>query len=216
MKKISLLILGFLISVGIYAQEKTPFYDEIKAFKKADSLNMPQKGGILFVGSSSLRKWTDLEKLYKNYGAINRGFGGSTLANAIYYADDVIFPYQPKQIIIYSGENDIAEGASPEITFDRFKILFELIRKKIPYVTVSFISIKPSVSREKMMPQMLKANELIRVYLSAKAKTNFIDVYHLMLQSNGKPMNDIFLADNLHMNQKGYNIWIKAIKPYLN
>ena len=132
MKKISLIFIAFLISFGAFAQQKAPFYDEIQAFKKLDSLKMPNKNGILFVGSSSLRKWADLEKVYKNYGAINRGFGGSTLANAIYYADDVIFPYEARQIVIYSGENDIAEGASPEVTFDRFKILFELIRKKKP------------------------------------------------------------------------------------
>ena len=215
MKKISLILIGFLISLGAFAQQKAPFYNEIEAFKKADGLRMPPKGGILFVGSSSLRKWTDLEKIYQNYGAINRGFGGSTLANAIYYADDIIFPYQPRQVIIYSGENDIAEGASPEVTFDRFKMLFELIRKKIPEVPISFISIKPSISREKMMPEMVYANELIKAYLSAQTNTSFINVYPLMLKDNGKPMDDIFLNDNLHMNQKGYDIWIKAINPYL-
>jgi lysophospholipase L1-like esterase len=213
--KYLILFLTLLISAIAFGQQKAPFYNEIEAFKKADSLRMPQKSGILFVGSSSLRKWTDLEKIYQNYGAINRGFGGSTLANAIYYADDIIFPYQPRQVIIYSGENDIAEGASPEITFDRFKMLFELIRKKIPEVPISFISIKPSISREKMMPEMVYANELIKAYLSVQANTSFINVYPLMLKDNGKPMDDIFLDDNLHMNQKGYDIWIKAINPYL-
>jgi lysophospholipase L1-like esterase len=215
MKKLSLLIIGFLIYFGATAQDKAPFFNEIASFKKSDSLHMAQKGGILFIGSSSLRKWTDLEQVYKSYGAINRGFGGSTLANAIYYADDIIFPYQPRQIVIYSGENDIAEGASPEITFDRFKMLFALIRKKMADVPISFISIKPSISREGMMPQMVYANELIKAFLSAKANTSYINVYPLMLKENGKPMDDIFLADNLHMNQKGYNIWIKAITPYL-
>nr|MBC7611899.1 G-D-S-L family lipolytic protein [Pseudopedobacter sp.] len=215
MKKISLILIGFLISLGAFAQQKAPFYNEIEAFKKADSLKMPPKDGILFIGSSSLRKWTDLEKVYKSYGAINRGFGGSTLANAIYYADDIIFPYQPRQIVVYSGENDIAEGASPEVTFDRFKILFELIRKKTPQVSISFIAIKPSISREKMMPEMVYANELIKTFLSAQDNTSFINVYPLMLKDNGRPMDDIFLDDNLHMNQKGYDIWIKAITPYL-
>ncbi|MBK0383308.1 hypothetical protein I5M32_10080 [Pedobacter sp. SD-b] len=215
MKKNILLLIGFLVSFGAFAQQKPPFYDEVQAFRKADSLNMPAKSGILFIGSSSLRKWTDLEKVYKTYGAINRGFGGSTLANAIYYADDIIFPYQPRQIVIYSGENDIAEGASPEITFDRFKILFGLIRKKMPNVLISFISIKPSISRQKMMPQMVYANELIKTYLATQANANFINVYPLMLKDDGKPIDDIFLEDNLHMNQKGYDIWIKVISPYL-
>jgi lysophospholipase L1-like esterase len=207
--------LFFCLIFESFSQQNTPYYLEIETFKKADSLQMPLKNGILFVGSSSLRMWKDLETTYKTYNSINRGFGGSNLEQAIYYADDIIFPYQPKQIVIYSGENDIAEGTSPEITFDRFKILFKLIRKKLPEVFISYISVKPSVSREKWMPQMIYTNELIKSYLSAQAKTSFIDVYHPMLQPNGKPMNDIFLADNLHMNSKGYEIWKKAITPFL-
>ena len=210
-----LFLITFLCSTMSFAQQKTPFYQEIEAFKKADSLQMPVKNGILFVGSSSFTMWKDLEKTYQKYQAINRGFGGSNLANAIYYADDIIFPYQPRQIIIYSGENDIAEGATPDVAFDRFKLLFNLIRKKMPNVAISFISIKPSLSREKLMPQMLYTNELIKRFLSAQANTSFIDVYHLMLQDNGKPMSDIFIKDNLHMNQKGYDIWTKTITPYL-
>ena len=216
MKKIILLFITIAVGTITFAQQKAaPFQDEINAFKTKDAIAVPAKGGILFIGSSSLRKWTDLEKVYSKYSAINRGFGGSTLLNAIYYADDIIFPYQPRQIVVYSGENDIAEGASAEITADRFKILFDLIRKKMPEVPIDFISIKPSVSREKFMPEFLYANALIKTFLAAQSKTGFIDVYNPMLIADGKPMPDIFLDDNLHMNQKGYDIWIKAINPFL-
>ncbi|MET4082490.1 hypothetical protein ABIB40_002448 [Pedobacter sp. UYP30] len=217
MKKILLLFITAALSTTIYAQQKTsaPFQDEINAFKVKDAAAMPAKDGILFIGSSSLRKWTDLEKVYAKYYAINRGFGGSKLLNAIYYADDIIFPYQPRQIFIYSGENDIAEGASAEITADRFKILFGLIRKKMPEVPIEFISIKPSPSRAQFMPEFLHANALIKIFLAKQSKTDFINVYSNMLNANGKPMPDIFLEDNLHMNQKGYDIWIKAIAPFL-
>lgn len=210
-----LFFIVFLYSSLSFAQQKAPFYEEVQAFKKADSLQMPVKNGILFIGSSSFTIWKTLESTYRTYQPINRGFGGSTLANAIYYAEDLIFPYQPRQVVIYSGENDIAEGYGPDLTFDRFKLLFHLIRKKLPQAYISYISIKPSVSREKFMPQMVYANELIKTFLSTQANTHFIDVYHSMLQPNGKPMTDIFLQDNLHMNTKGYDIWIKTITPYL-
>lgn len=211
-------MLPLLITFTLQAQQKAeaPFQNEIDAFKAKDATAMPAKGGILFIGSSSLRKWTDLEKVYAKYGAINRGFGGSTLANAIYYADDIIFPYQPRQIVIYSGENDIAEGASPEITADRFKILFDIIRKKMPEVPIDFISIKPSPSRAQLMPEFLYANALIKVFLAKQSNTGFINVYDNMLAADGKPMPDIFLDDNLHMKQNGYDIWIKAITPFLS
>ena len=215
MKRIYLFILPLLASFTLQAQEKAPFQNEIDAFKAADAISMPVKNGILFVGSSSLRMWKDLEKVYAKNQAINRGFGGSTLANAIYYADEIILAYQPRQILIYSGENDIAEGESAEITADRFKTLFNLIRKKMPEVPIDFISIKPSVSREKFMPEFLYANALVKTFLAKQRKTNFINVYDPMLTAEGKPMPDIFLGDNLHMNQKGYDIWIKAITPFL-
>ena len=212
-----LAITFFILFIGFSpaTAQQQPFQKDIAAFKKADKIRPPVKNGILFIGSSSFARWTDLEHTFRSYSAINRGFGGSTLANAIYYADDIIFPYSPRQIVIYSGENDIAEGAGPEVTFDRFKILFSLIRKKLPQVPIAFISIKPSISREKFMPQMVRTNSLIKKFLSENTKTAFIDVYPLMLQQNGRPMNDIFVEDRLHMNKKGYDIWIKAIRPYL-
>lgn len=216
------LISSFLLVIALagfstsgFSQTNAPFYQEINNYKKQDSVYKQLQKPVLFVGSSSLRMWKDLEKTFKPYHAINRGFGGSTLVDAIYYAEDIIYPYQPKQIFIYSGENDIASGASAEITLDRFKILFQLIRKKMPQVPIIFISIKPSISRENLMPQFIKANQLIHNFLKNQPATDYVDVFQVMLNENGKPMNDIFLADKLHMNQKGYDIWIKALKPYL-
>ncbi len=208
-----LLFVALLSSSIVFAQQKAPFYEEIQTFKQKDAAAMPTKGGILFVGSSSIRKWENLEQVYKNYGAINRGFGGSQLNDAIYYADDIIFPYQPRQIVIYSGENDIAAGVDPATVTDRFKILYSLIRKKMPEVQVTFISIKPSISREQYWPQVIYANELIKTFLSKQQHADYVDVYEPMLADEG--FKEIFLNDNLHMNQKGYDIWIKAITPHL-
>ncbi len=211
-----LLVIAFLFSGGIIQAQpaKAPFYKEIAQYKKQDSLQFPQKNAVLFVGSSSLRLWNDLENVFKEYGAINRGFGGSNLADAIYYADDIIFPYHPKHIFIYSGENDIASGASVDVTLDRFKILFNLIRKQIPKARISYISIKPSISREKFDAAFQDANAKIKSFLSSQPATDFIDVYQAMLAENGKVQQDIFIQDNLHMNQKGYDIWIRVLKPY--
>jgi lysophospholipase L1-like esterase len=203
------------LSLSIFAQSNYPFAKEITQYKEQDSKDFPPSNGILFVGSSSLRIWKNLEEVYKDYNAINRGFGGSTLGQAIYYADDIIYPYQPRQVVIYSGENDLAEGASVEITYDRFKTFFDLIRKKMPNVPIAFISIKPSPSRVNLMPKMIAANKLIEDFLAKKTNTKFINVFDAMLQNNQQPKSDIFLADNLHMNDKGYQIWINIITPYL-
>jgi len=208
----------FLFVTSGFAQTaEPPFWAEIQNFKKQDKLNPPAKNQVLFVGSSSFAMWTDVQKYFPGYKIINRGFGGSSLPDVIRYVNDVIIPYKPKQIVIYCGENDLAasDTVTSQMVFDRFKILFGLIRKKLPRVPVVFVSLKPSPSRQHLMPKMAAANRLIKNFLAKNPSTVFVDVYHKMLKPNGKPMDDIFLEDKLHMNARGYAIWQKAIKPYL-
>jgi len=210
-----LIFISFLFcSINIAAQ---PFHENIQAFKKQDSLSMPPQHAILFVGSSSFTKWTDVQDYFPENKIINRGFGGSSLPDVIRYANDIIFPYNPKQVVIYCGDNDFA--ASDTITFDmvvsRVKQLFQLIRNKLPGANIAYVSIKPSPSRIKLMPKAEAANTAIKNFLATQKNTAFIDVYHLMLSENGRPTPEIFLSDSLHMNANGYAIWQKAIKPYL-
>lgn len=200
------------------AAQALPFYNEIETFKKLDSTHFPPKHAILFVGSSSFTKWTDVQDYFPGYPIINRGFGGSSLPDVIRYANDIIIPYQPKQIVIYCGENDLAGGdttVNGKLVFERFKQLFILIRKQLPKVPVAYVSMKPSPSREKLWPKMIAGNSLIKKFLGKQNRTAFIDVYHKMFNKDGTIMKEIFIEDNLHMNAKGYAIWQKIIAPYL-
>ncbi|HEV8286835.1 MAG TPA: GDSL-type esterase/lipase family protein [Chitinophagaceae bacterium] len=218
MKKIKLFLCLFFIVNVLYAQEwKFPFWSDIEAFKKQDSVQSPPKHAILFIGSSSFTNWKDVKDYFPGYTIINRGFGGSTLLDQIRYVNDIVFPYKPKQIVIYCGENDLASSdtVTSEIVFKRFTTLFNLIRKKLPDVPVVFISIKPSPSRWFLRQKMITANSKIKSFLATKKKTVFVDVYHKMLGADGLPLQAIFLEDNLHMNAKGYAIWQKQIKPHL-
>lgn len=193
-----------------------PFYDEIHAYKEKDKEKFPPENAILFVGSSSINMWKDIASYFPGYTVINRGFGGSGLNDAIEYADDIIIPYHPKQIVIYSGENDIASGnVTSTDVLQKFSRLFKIIRKDLPDVNIVFVSVKPSPSREKYLPVMEDSNNKIRQFLSGYPGTAYVDVYHLMLGSDGKPRKELFLDDDLHMNQKGYAIWRDAITPYL-
>ncbi|MVN91972.1 GDSL-type esterase/lipase family protein [Mucilaginibacter aquatilis] len=203
------------ITTFTIAQQKPAFWNDIQNFKKKDSLNAPAKGGILFIGSSSFTKWTDLEKVYKDYGAINRGFGGSTLVDVNRYVKDIVFPYQARQIIIYCGENDIAGGASAIETLDRFASLFTSIRNNQPDVPLAYISIKQSPSRTKFSSAFLHANALIKEFLTHYKATQFVEVDSKMHNKNGSLRPELFLSDMLHMKQPGYDIWIKEITPHL-
>lgn len=194
-----------------------PFAREFAQFKREDSIKFPAANQILFIGSSSFTIWQDVQSYFPTKPIVNRGFGGSTLLDVIHYSDKVIFPYQPKQIVIYCGENDVASSdtVSANIVLSRFKTLFNLIRNKIPDVPILFVSLKPSPSRWNMRDRMMASNKLIKKYLRKQKNTKFLSVWKPMLSENGEPKKDIFLQDNLHMNAKGYAIWQELLAPLL-
>ena len=217
MKKIKLVLFLFFFANALYAQQQFPFWNDIQSFKKQDSIKPPPKNAILFVGSSSFAMWKDVQDYFPGYRIINRGFGGSSLPDVIRYTDDIIFPYRPKQVVIYCGENDLAasDTVTAKTVVGRFKILFGLIRKKLPQIPIAYISMKPSPSRQLLLSKMIDANAQIQKFLQTKKRTVFIDVYKEMIDDEGKPRPELFLADQLHMNKQGYTIWQKLIEPHL-
>jgi lysophospholipase L1-like esterase len=198
------------------AQQKPHYWDDIQTIKSYDKMYAPPANAILFVGSSSIRKWDDLERTFARYVAINRGIGGAFTNDITFYANDVIFPYNPRQIVLYVGENDFTDQTvTPDSVFNRTKQLLIVIRAKLPDIPIIYISIKPSPSRIKNIKRVAAANALIKQYISKEHNMVFIDVFHLMLNRKGAPKSEIFLSDSLHMNHEGYKIWTKAITPYL-
>ncbi len=197
-------------------KETSLFYEEIEAFKKADKESPPPTNGILFTGSSSIKFWKTLKEDFPGYTVIGRGFGGSGLNDLINYEDDIITPYKPKQVVIYSGENDIAAGGvTATDVLQRFTELFNMIRKDLPETDIAFVSIKPSPSREKFQGIIEDANIMIRQFLSSYPESCLYRCLSQDARQEGKPRKELFREDNLHMNANGYKIWIDAIKPHL-
>jgi lysophospholipase L1-like esterase len=199
------------------AQEKPPFFKEIQEFRNQDKVHPPPQHAILFVGSSSFTKWKDVQDYFPGTTIINRGFGGSSLPDVIRYAGDIIYPYHPKQVVIYCGDDDFADNdtVSAGTVIARVQQLFGLIRKNLPDASIAYISVKPSPSRARLMTKVEVANKAIADFLARQKNAAFIDVYHAMLEANGRPIAAIFVDDSLHMNEKGYAIWKKVIEPYL-
>jgi lysophospholipase L1-like esterase len=197
-----------------------PFWNEIAEFKRRDSIQRPPANAILFVGSSSFRRWTNVQEYFPGYTIINRGFGGSTLDDLMRYAPAIIYPYHPRQVVVYCGDNDLASGKkmTGKKVYKKFVRLYDMIRKRLGNdVDIVFVSIKPSPGREALMPEMEQANDLIRNFIAQRAHAAFVDVYHLMLTPEGRPIDNLFVGDNkLQMNEKGYKIWQQAILPYLD
>lgn len=187
---------------------------DIAAFEASDRTNPPPQGCILFVGSSSIRLWRTLAQDYPDLPVVNRGFGGSQLADSWYYADRIIFPYRPKQVIIYAGTNDLAAKKKPELVFGDFVALVERLRRELPKARIGFIAAAPTHARWGIIEQFKEFNSLVKAYCQ-RHNVDYIDVYPVMLGPDGKPKNDIFVKDGLHLNANGYAIWREAVAPYL-
>ncbi len=214
-----LVLWAAMMAQGIsgFSQAMPAFYKEVMAFKHQDSLNFPAKGQVLFIGSSSFTKWTDVQEYFPGVPILNRAFGGSSLIHLIYYQNDIIYPYQPAQIVIYCGENDFAgDDALPvDSVVARFKRLFTDIRVKLPKTPIVYVSMKPSPARKRIMVKYEAANFEIREYLEKQKKARFVDVYPAMLLPDGTPNGSLFLADSLHMNASGYKLWQGILKKSL-
>jgi lysophospholipase L1-like esterase len=215
MKKL-LCFLTLSLIVCFSAVHAQKYQDDINTILKWDKMYAPPANPILFTGSSSIRKWDDLERTFSSYVVMNRGVGGAVTNDIIYYADQIIFPYHPRQIVLYVGENDLVEkGVTADTVFNRFQKLYTTIRSKLPNTPIVYISIKPSPSRVQFLPVAKQANSMIRNYIAKQSRITFVDVFQLMLDKNGKPRKELFVEDMLHMNSQGYAIWQKAVKPHL-
>jgi lysophospholipase L1-like esterase len=217
MKRIVLLVITLqALACLSFAQPKPRFWDDVQTIKAYDKLFTPTPHPILFVGSSSIRKWADLQQAFGSYGVINRGIGGTVIDEIAYYLNDIVFPYQPRQIVLYVGENDLPnEKNTADSVFNKTVHLYQLIRATLPEVPIVYISFKPSPSRDKYQQKAADANRMIKTFLAKEKNTVFVDVYTPMLSKEGKSRPELFVGDMLHMNQQGYTIWDDAVRPYL-
>ncbi len=197
------------------ATHKSANWDkEIAALEAAAQTNPPPKGCIVFVGSSSIKRWTSLASDFPGLPVVNRGFGGSQLADSVNFAERIITPSAPRQVVIYAGGNDINAGKSPELVFGDFVALATKLRAQLPQAHLAFISSAPNPKRWEQREKVKRFNALAENYCRRHGLT-FINVFPLMLGPDGLPKPDIYVEDRLHMNEKGYAIWRAAIGPLL-
>jgi lysophospholipase L1-like esterase len=210
-------MIPLVLITKVYGQHGFPFDNEIRAFKHQDSVDFPKPNGILFIGSSSIRLWDDLEQRFPGQPIIKRGVGGSELAQLVdYFTPYILFPYHPRKIFIYAGENDIQAGQSPKTVTGHFEKLWQMIRAKLPDAKIYFLSIKPSPSRAKRYAEVDSANQLIKSFLKGKPHSRYVDVASTILNPiTGKPDSALFKPDYLHLNSKGYDKWQTALQPFV-
>lgn len=212
-----LLLSALVVSVQCqqYTREKE-WEKEIGAFLDIDQKQTPPPHPIVFTGSSTIRLWTSLRQDFPKLNVINRGFGGSRLDDLVFFAPKIVSPYKPKMVVVYSGENDIEAKEPAENALSDFKAFIAFRDKSLPKTPIIYISMKPSILRWNLWPEMKRGNELIKAEVVRHKNVRFIDIASKMLgPDGGKPAADIFVADGLHLNAKGYAIIRSALLPYL-
>lgn len=189
---------------------------EIAAFEAADKTNPPPQNAILFVGSSSIRLWPDLQQAFPGHQVFKRGFGGSELSDSVAFADRIVLPYRPKLIVMYAGDNDIADGKTPARILADFKAFVQEVHAALPRTRIAYIAVKPCPARKRFLPEVRVTNRRIRQYTATDDHLQFIDIYTPMLTPDGSLRPELFVTDNLHLNAKGYALWESIIRPVLD
>ena len=229
MRSTFLLVAALTVAPGVYSLaqcpapsraalvgEAEPWEGEIARFEAADRVDPPPKRAVLFVGSSSIRLWPNIQADFPNVHVIQRGFGGTDLHLVVHYAPRVVLPYCPRLIVVYAGDNDLAEGRTPQDILSDFKAFVRVVRGSMPKTKIAFISIKPSGDRIALLDKMRATNALVRQYVATDRNLAYVDVFTRMLGPDGRPREELFQSDRLHMNAQGYALWRDLLHPVVS
>lgn len=193
-----------------------PWEADIQRFEQADLTNPPAPGGVLFLGSSSIRMWETLAEDFAGAPVVNRGFGGSEIADSTRFVGRIVVPHRPRLIVLYAGDNDLVNGKTPTQVATDFEAFVARVRRDLPGTRTAFISIKPSPARAALIDAARVANGLIRDTIDRDRRLSYINVFTPMLDADGKPRPELFGEDGLHLNAAGYALWTRLVKPHLS
>lgn len=216
--------LAFLaLAPAVRADDKAPakphdyakWEKEIAAFEQADAQHPPAKGGIVFVGSSSIRLWKTLAQDFPRHRVLNRGFGGSEITDSVHFADRIILPYEPRMVVLYAGGNDLNAGQPPEKVIAAFQAFATKVRARLPAAEIAYISSAGNPARWAQVEKVRAVNAAIETFIKGQPRMKFINVFPRMLGDDGLPRPEIFSPDRLHMNAEGYQIWTEIVRPCL-
>jgi lysophospholipase L1-like esterase len=211
-------LLGWAVACQLLGAEKAGperWQKAIAAFEAADRVSPPPQGAILFIGSSTIVRWKTLARDFPEHPVINRGFGGSQIADSVFYADRIVIPYRPRLIVLRAGGNDIHAGKTPEQVATDFQAFVEQVRAKLPEVRIAYMTINATPSRWANVEREMQANQLIKTYIAAGKNLDYIDTFDVTLGADGKPREELFVKDRLHFNDEGYKVLASLVRKHL-
>jgi lysophospholipase L1-like esterase len=209
-----------LVATAVAAQQSKPadpnrWEPDIQRFEAQDREHPPAKGGIVFIGASSIVRW-NLAESFPDLKAVNRGFGGSEMADSARYASRIVVPQAPRVVVLYPGENDLARGTTPDTIGAGFTAFYQVVHGALPNSRIVAIGLKPTPARWQLTDKMHATNRLIRSYCESHPGCVYVDVWPDMLGADGKPRPEHFIPDGQHMTPEGYKVWTRLVRPHLN
>ncbi len=211
-------VLALIGAIPLWAQvtqsDPNLWESAIQAFEAGEQAQPSPKGGIVFIGSSSIRFW-DLAKSFPELPVVNRGFGGSEITDSTHYADRILLPLEPRVVVLYAGDNDISQGKTPARVASDYREFVRKVHGALPETRIVFIAIKPSLSRWNLVGAMRETNETIRAVAAKDSRLAFIDIDAPMIGSDGRPRAELFVEDGLHLSAEGYKLWTSLVLPHL-
>ena len=188
---------------------------EVAAYERMDRTNPPPKGGLLFLGSSTIRLWSTLGRDFPGRPVLNRGVGGCEIVDDTHFADRLVFPYAPRKILFRAGGNDLWAGKSPEQVCADFKVFVATVHAKLPETDILFVSWSPTPSRWRQADKEKALNQMVEQFVRGKPHLGYIETYDMVLGPDGKPRRELFRPDMLHFNAAGYKLLTARVRPYL-
>jgi len=187
----------------------------IAAYEAMDRVQPPPKGGVLFIGSSTIRLWKTLDKDFPDQQVINRGFGGSEIVDSTHFAERIIFPYEPRIVVLRAGGNDLHAGKSPERVFDDYKAFVAKVHARLPKTMIVYISTGPTPARWAERDATRRLNRLIEEHTRPRSYLKYAETYDMALGPDGQPRGELFAADRLHYSAEGYRSLADRVRPFL-
>lgn len=220
MRRAVIVVLALLVIATLDSHAQQPldpnrWESTIQKFEAEDRQSGPAKGGIVFIGSSSIARWTNLAQSFPDLKVVNRGFGGSEMSESAKYASRVVVPRAPRIVVLYTGENDLNRGLTSDAVATDFSAFATTVRTALPATRIVVIGLKPSLQRWKLRDAMQETNKMIRTRCAADRNCVYVDPWPSMIGKDGTPKPEFFVEDGLHMTPEGYKAWAQMLKPHL-
>jgi len=186
---------------------KKLYYDRIELFKQ-DTLKFNQ---IVFLGNSITEGGKDWNEKFGVVGISNRGISGDSTDGVIARLNEIIH-FSPRAIFLLIGINDIYNDLIPSTDYVANNILkiIKLINHKIPETKIFLQTILP-VEKKIYKEKIIEVNGKIKTFVS-QSKFEIIDLYSIFVNKEGIMKKELSY-DGVHLNDKGYSVWVNHIKP---